>query len=800
MATEHPFQLLFESFGRIPTAHAESVNRDAYEVLSKTLDVSVEAPGRCILLRAPRAGHGKTHLLSRIQHQFGGTHEFIPLHVSGTRVDALSVTEDALKRLSRPLPAAGGLTVLDLIIRRLFSFALQPLVISGEVPCQDREGALAALKTRPVETFDFHHPNAVTAHWAKENFDVLGPRLSMELSQRSGVAIREVSFWVTAFFHFASTPIDHPGRTSVLALEVAGETITEGIALERLFALLGMLSLLTRVALVADDLEGFSADETAALRFAAFVVAIRQAVDRVDVILSLNKDIWETAFLPRLSGGLADRLSEVLIELEPLKDEDIVALFESRAPGFGEQIKSRVKSEDRHARGLIRAAGQAWLSAAEEPEATPPVPAAAPVLQHEPVTPPPPPVSPPVFVPEPVQPSAPPEPPLETVQAASPPPPPSVFFPEESPAPPSPFQAVPPPHASPSFFSEEPPPAPPEPSVFQAVAPDVVPQPVATPIVAEPVFSNRPFESEFASPFQTPQVQGREEGAEHRAAKEQSAGPSWNRASVFDAQVVDEPSAQPFTQPQAFQPSLQAAPPAPEPVLLPRQSVFQAAPEPSFAPPPPPVFQAASAESVFQPSAPPIFQPAPPESPFQPAPQPIFQAPPVDPVFQHPAQSPFQAPPEAAFQPPPPPASVFAAAPPQQAAPSPFQPVFDSESDSGFTIPQGVAVPPPAPAASPFQAPPIYDTPAPVEQPAAQYAPSASPFVVVNAPPSAAAYGDPVPQYGGIPASFGPPAPPQAPQPEVESAAEPVKAAQEEGDRVDELLRQFRERYGRGGL
>ena len=33
--------------------------------------VPVEKPGRCILLRAPRAGHGKTHLLSRIQHQLG---------------------------------------------------------------------------------------------------------------------------------------------------------------------------------------------------------------------------------------------------------------------------------------------------------------------------------------------------------------------------------------------------------------------------------------------------------------------------------------------------------------------------------------------------------------------------------------------------------------------------------------------------------------------------------------------------------------------------------------------------------
>ena len=120
MANEHPFQMLFETLGRVPIAHAESVNRQAYEILSDILSVPVEKPGRCILLRAPRAGHGKTHLLSRIQHQLGATHEFIPLHAAfGCQIDAATVIDDALRRLLRPLPASGGLCVLDLVTRRL---------------------------------------------------------------------------------------------------------------------------------------------------------------------------------------------------------------------------------------------------------------------------------------------------------------------------------------------------------------------------------------------------------------------------------------------------------------------------------------------------------------------------------------------------------------------------------------------------------------------------------------------------------------------------------------------------------
>jgi hypothetical protein len=366
MATEHPFQMLFETLGRAPVAHAEAVNRRAYEILADLLSVPVEKPGRCILLRAPRAGHGKTHLLSRLQHQLGGSHEMIPLHAAlGAQIDAASVTDDVLRCLLRPLPAAGGLCVLDLVTRRLFASALQPLVGSGEVPCQDREGALAALRMRPIETFDFHHPNAVTAHWARENFEVLGQRLSVELAQRCGLPVLGVGFWVDALFRFAATPLENPIRLKVLADAVHEGNPGEGVLMGRLEALLGMLTLLTRVVLVADDLEGFSTDESAALKLAAFLGALRQSVDRLDVILSVNQDIWQSAFIPRLSGGLADRLSEVVVDLRPLTEEEMVALLESRVPGLGARVLSRVDraAAGSHARGLIRAAGLAWLEA-----------------------------------------------------------------------------------------------------------------------------------------------------------------------------------------------------------------------------------------------------------------------------------------------------------------------------------------------------------------------------------------------------------------------------------------------------
>ena len=366
MANDHPFQTLFETFGRLPSTHAESINRRAYEQLWSVLAVGTDHAGRCILLKAPRAGHGKTHLLSRLQHHLGTDHEFIPLYAAcGSFIDASSVTSDTLSRLSRALPAGGGLCVLDLLVRRLFALALQPLVRSGEVPCQDREGALAALRNRPVETFDFHHPNAVTAHWARENFEVLGPRLALELAQRTGAPLREVMFWVDNLFRFAATPVDHPSRAGSLIQSVATTPAQPAQVFERLSALLCLLTQLIRVVLVADDLEGFSSDQSAALHFASFLGSLRHSADRVDTILSINRDIWESAFVPRLSGGLADRLSEVVIELEPLSRDEMVALLEARAAGLGERIYGRLdlSNGERHARGILRGAASAWTKA-----------------------------------------------------------------------------------------------------------------------------------------------------------------------------------------------------------------------------------------------------------------------------------------------------------------------------------------------------------------------------------------------------------------------------------------------------
>jgi hypothetical protein len=291
-----------------------------------------------------------------LQQSLRASHEFVLLHAAeGHRFDATASLENVLTQLTRPLPGGSGLTSLDLLARKLFSLGLEPLVRSGEVPSQDRESALLSLTQRPTETFDFHHPAAVTAHWARDHFDILGPRLIVELSQILQSPMRDVAFWVEVLFRYAATTPEHPSRLAVLLTSVGTSTPTS--AHYRLTTLLHMISQWQRIVLVVDELEGLSANPDAALRLATFLTTLRHGAERVDVILSVNDDIWESAFVPRLSGGLLDRLSEAFVRLTPLSADEAVALLQSRHPSATlANLEQLQLNGDLYARAVLRAA------------------------------------------------------------------------------------------------------------------------------------------------------------------------------------------------------------------------------------------------------------------------------------------------------------------------------------------------------------------------------------------------------------------------------------------------------------
>lgn len=361
MSLESPFSPIFQVFGHHPGAHVDEINRAAFQKMVKILTVPLEKEGRCIMLSAPRAGYGKTHLLNQLRLKLHLSHDLVLVFPDqGCRVDASVVLMDVLRAMTERVADASGLTSLDRIARTLLAMSLEPLVDSGELPSDNKESALRAMRDQPIQTFDFHDPSAITAHWTRDHFDVLGPRLIIELAQRLDLPLKETAMWIEALFEFATTPLFDAVRVGRLLEAVTQQpSITSQ---DSLHALLRLMSSMRRVVLVADELEGLSTNEEGALRFASFIATLRHGARHVDVVLAVNDDLWQNAFLPRLSEGLQDRLTEYRVRLQPLKEQHVQLLLESRAPGMSESIAKQLEidGENIYARAVLRAATVHW--------------------------------------------------------------------------------------------------------------------------------------------------------------------------------------------------------------------------------------------------------------------------------------------------------------------------------------------------------------------------------------------------------------------------------------------------------
>lgn len=359
----NPFGSTFESFGAPRGPLVEKVHQAQFETL---VDLLEEGEGQLISLRAPRAGYGKTMLLSRLQQARQAHTLFIPVHLAdGRRVEGEMILEEILTQMSESLPAGGGLTRLDLCARKLFAQGLVHMVYSGEVPCQDRDGALASLHDRPAEAFDFHNEGAAIAQWSREQFALLGPRLSTVISKSSGASSRDVSYWNDLFFNYATrTPVD-VARTSDLMDAVFGvkSRFRSGAGfLEGLSALINLITVVEPMVMVLDEVDGLSSDSDSALRAASCLTSLWEAAPRLSLILSINDDVWGSAFAPRLPLGLKDRLEDVIVRLDSLTGEEARALVTVRAGDEAAKVIQHLNLDEGtlYPRDILKKARSAW--------------------------------------------------------------------------------------------------------------------------------------------------------------------------------------------------------------------------------------------------------------------------------------------------------------------------------------------------------------------------------------------------------------------------------------------------------
>lgn len=90
----NPFGSTFESFGAPRGPLVEKVYQDQFETLTALLE---EGEGQLISLRAPRAGYGKTMLLSRLQQASQAQTLFIPVPFGSQKTMGLLMTSVVLE-------------------------------------------------------------------------------------------------------------------------------------------------------------------------------------------------------------------------------------------------------------------------------------------------------------------------------------------------------------------------------------------------------------------------------------------------------------------------------------------------------------------------------------------------------------------------------------------------------------------------------------------------------------------------------------------------------------------------------
>ena len=81
MSSADPFSSRFEVIGREPEYIVDDINHGAYEKLTGFLHREEGGDGWVILLRAPRAGFGKTLLLQRLVADFAESHHLSLIHI-----------------------------------------------------------------------------------------------------------------------------------------------------------------------------------------------------------------------------------------------------------------------------------------------------------------------------------------------------------------------------------------------------------------------------------------------------------------------------------------------------------------------------------------------------------------------------------------------------------------------------------------------------------------------------------------------------------------------------------------------
>lgn len=310
-----------------------------------------EGGGTVVLMRAPRAGFGKSHLLARLAGELGDRAFVVNVPFDREREVLWSgLLWEVLETFHKG--RAGDLTLLDLVTRRMFAIVNQRMIVEKQVPCAHPREALAALEQRFVELFDFANPSQPVARWFGEHFERLLPFASVATAQVAGLPLQGSEHWLRVLCAYAQGRADGETvrweslRWSVLQPSgpslshggmnvVAAGATGEAGARERVVEFCRIAASVRPLVLVFDDLDLFHEQRGPVQRIAGFIAELRRLLSRAVQVLSVNQDLWRDTFLKSLPSAIEDRLTGSQITLGNVSREEAAQLIRTRLAQAG---------------------------------------------------------------------------------------------------------------------------------------------------------------------------------------------------------------------------------------------------------------------------------------------------------------------------------------------------------------------------------------------------------------------------------------------------------------------------------
>jgi hypothetical protein len=299
------------------------------EVLDDLIEaVGVGRSGPMKLLTAPRAGYGKTHLLSRIAAATAGQVVIVPVAFrSGDPITLTSLTrrgiESLLEACDQDRP---GWTRLREYGAQVIVTLLRRLIESGQLACANPAQALSVLSGPVQEVFDATGRAQRIGEWLAHNRGGLRGPLAMLAARELPLRAELLDGWMSALLDQSI----EGGFAGVAEMqELCGLDHETGVP-----SWLRLMDLWRPVVLLVDHLDGFYRNPEAGVRIASLLMELVES-HRMHVLMSLNQDVWQATFGHHLPGALEDRLTASQVLLRGLNQADATALLRLRLDQTG---------------------------------------------------------------------------------------------------------------------------------------------------------------------------------------------------------------------------------------------------------------------------------------------------------------------------------------------------------------------------------------------------------------------------------------------------------------------------------